>query len=48
MTRVHFNARPMDYTRGLHPMSREDARFLSLRRGDAPPKGWLQRILRRK
>lgn len=46
MTRIHTNAKPMDFTTGLRPMAREDERFWQLRRGEAKPTLW-QRITRR-
>jgi hypothetical protein len=32
MTRIHTNAKPMDFTRGLQPMAREDEAFWRMRR----------------
>jgi hypothetical protein len=47
MTRIHTNARPMDFTRGLQPMAREDERFWHLWWSKPAKKGLLQRILGR-
>ncbi len=49
MTRIHTNAKPTDFTRGLHTMSREDADFWAWRAKRSKPEpaakpGILQRI----
>ena len=44
---VVSNARPMDYTRGLQPMAREDETFWRRRRGEPVKARLLQRIFGR-
>lgn len=46
---VRTNAKPMDFTRGLQPMTREDEAFWRLRREQERPfsASILQRIFRR-
>ncbi len=47
MSRVRTNAKPMDFTRGLQPMAREDETFWRLRRAQPIKPGLLQRLFRR-
>jgi hypothetical protein len=47
MTRIHTNAKPMDFTRGLQPMAREDEAFWRMRRAQPVTPGILQRIFGR-
>jgi len=44
---VVSNAKPMDYTRGLQPMAREDETFWQLRRNRPAEPGLWQRIFGR-
>ena len=47
MTRIHTNAKPMDFTRGLQPITAEDEAFWRRRRGEPVKQGLLQRIFGR-
>ena len=45
--RIYASANPTrDFAR-LQPMSREDARFWQLRRGEQPARGWMPKLFRR-